>query len=679
MKAWRHTGLAAVAMLAMVHCVEGGAPGAQGDLSIAVAALNLPGVTDADYTLTVHNGPGGTGEVVWTRAISSAAYGDGAGSLSYVGTCDAGTGINTVTLELTALYDASGALPVGSYMNPTPVSREVACVADGDVAVTFDIALARRAEQGFFDVAVQFQDLFCSAKLDCENPDGSDLELLHAPDGGRGMTAVLGFACTASTTGSTYLYMDDLVIHCAGFTEDVRVAPTGLGTQAPVANADGYLFGAAVYRGTEQLASKAYWNVSLGLDATTFAAAGACTLTTRATASREPFPQEVGGFPLPAGAVYPVVTWDVALSDASQRVCTSHEIDGGDGVATDYVGYLPQLNAFTWSPDTIYMQHRLQPIHPTLPNGEVLSAAPPVCDPACDHGGVCVADAGVSVCDCAGTGYDGAACEVPVCAAPCQNGGVCVAPDTCDCAGTGYAGAVCDVDVDECAAGTDACDPTATCTNTLGGYTCACPSEGIDTLGDGTVCDYYASCDALLAARGVGSGSYLVDPDGAGAIAPLTVYCDMTWDSGGWTLIRSTTTSSCVGTMGTVAPGTARYLPTATMKALANGASQVHIRTKDQAATRSATSSAGGLAIQNLRAGNITNLGQTMSTTSAPGWSGPVVPTNMWYNCAVSGTWPAVYWACNNSNGLHLTTATNVCSFTYTNAPAMEAMEVYLR
>ena len=43
-------------------------------------------------------------------------------------------------------------------------------------------------------------------------------------------------------------------------------------------------------------------------------------------------------------------------------------------------------------------------------------------------------------------------------------------------------------DIDECAAGTDDCDSTATCTNTAGGFTCACPSETLDVNGDGTKC-----------------------------------------------------------------------------------------------------------------------------------------------------------------------------------------------
>ena len=78
-------------------------------------------------------------------------------------------------------------------------------IENTDVAVQFDITMARQADQGFFDVAVQFKDIFCSAKLDCQNADGSDLELLHTPAGARDMTVVLGFACTGSLTGTTFV------------------------------------------------------------------------------------------------------------------------------------------------------------------------------------------------------------------------------------------------------------------------------------------------------------------------------------------------------------------------------------------------------------------------------------------------------------------------------------------
>jgi len=421
-----------------------------GRVAIDVAPLSLAGITDATYVLTVYNAPGGAaggGEVVWARTLTSQRYGDGAGSLSYVGPCDAATGANSVTLELTELRDASGVVPTTTYMNPTPVTRSATCVANGDVSVTFDITMARQAQQGFFDVAVQFQDIFCSAKLDCEDDDGSDLELLHDSSGARDMTVVLGFACTGSTTGTTYLYMDDLVITCSGLASDVRVAPTGLGTVTLEAadNPNGYLFAGAVYRGVEGFAGKAYWNVSLGLDASRFESSGVCVLKTRATASAEAFPQEADGFPLPAGSVYPVIDWEVPLSDDvgvdGRRVCTQHEVNGADGmVATNYLGYLPLQNGFTWSDGPVYMRHRFQPVHPSGPNGQVLSAGAPVCNPGCANG-VCTADGAETRCDCTGTGYEGAVCDVPLCSAACVNG-TCAAPDTCACA-NGFWGATC--------------------------------------------------------------------------------------------------------------------------------------------------------------------------------------------------------------------------------------------
>jgi len=364
----------------------------RGGLAIEVAPLGLTSVSDATYRVTVTNDTGGSGDIVWERELTSSGYGDGAGSLSYVGSCDASTGVNTVTLRLLALYDGGVEIPASSYDNPTPIAKEITCVADADVAVSFDMTVARQAQQGFFDVAVSFDDIFCSAKLDCVNDEtGGDLELLHDPDtNARDMTAVLGFACTAAPSGSSYLYMDDPVISCDAPLADVVVDASGLGNidlgQAPSANADGYLFAAAVYRGVEGLAGKAYWNVSLGLDDTVFGSAGSCTLTGRATASAEPFPPMASGFPLPEGAVYPVVQWSVELSDASGRRCSSHEVgvDGSD-VEVLYLGYLPAPNQLTWSPTPILLTHRFDGA-----TGVILSPPCPGLD--ADFDDVCDAD-----------------------------------------------------------------------------------------------------------------------------------------------------------------------------------------------------------------------------------------------------------------------------------------------
>ena len=350
-------------------------PGA-GRVTIEVAPLSLDGVTDASYTIRVTNAANGGGEVIWERtAVTSDQFGDGAGSLSYVGPCDADAGTNAVTLTLDALYEGNGVLVAeGTYENPGALIRNVECVENVDVSVVFDITIVREAQQGFFDVAVNFEDIFCSAKLDCvkSGTANDDLELLHNPaSGARDLTAVLGFACTAPAAAgaTTFLYMDDPVIHCDGGVEpfasaNVTFEIVGLGnvplTAPTSSNPGSYLFGAAVYFGNEALLSKSYWNIAFGLNSETFALAntGDCVLTMRATASATAFAESAEGFALPEGEVYPVIDWNVILTnDTVGRVCTTHEVNGGNGVQTDYLGYLASPNQFTWSAGPVYLKN----------------------------------------------------------------------------------------------------------------------------------------------------------------------------------------------------------------------------------------------------------------------------------------------------------------------------------
>jgi len=341
--ATRATAVAGLMIFALsTSCVSEGAPtGSVGEVAIAVAPLELAGVGNARYTLTVLNGDDAT---VWTRTVESDQYGDGAGSVAYVGTCDADAPDSTVQLVVEALYDEGGA-EIDAWSNPTadgPLERDFTCVANQDVAVDFDLVIARAATQGFFDVAVELNDVFCAAKLDCgaTTAIADDLLLLHDGQGGRGTTAVLGFACTAGPQGAgdTYLYLDDLEITCAGRSgETTVVAVTEAGTiadldAAPGRNPDGYLFAAAVYQGTEELANKRYWNVALGLDRETFSTLGLCTLTTNATATDTPLTLGT----TPDASAYPYVAWDVPLSDGSGRLCTEHAVDDGGEVETRY-------------------------------------------------------------------------------------------------------------------------------------------------------------------------------------------------------------------------------------------------------------------------------------------------------------------------------------------------------
>jgi hypothetical protein len=111
------------------------------------------------------------------------------------------------------------------------------------------------------------------------------------------------------------------------------------------------------------------------------------------------------------------------------------------------------------------------------------------CSPnPCKNGGVCSDAVNDYSCECA-TGFWGAdcaqACDVGHCVAgtvSCTAGGV---NRSCTACEAGYTGPACDDDLDECATGTHACAPGASCTNTVGGYDCACPAG---TTGDGLTC-----------------------------------------------------------------------------------------------------------------------------------------------------------------------------------------------
>jgi len=308
-------------------------------VALEITPLELPGVTDADWRVTVTT----ASDTVWTRELTSRAYGDGGGGLSYVGPCDADAGANTVTVELLALYGgASGTalLPASGYANPGPIAKTVTCLPNADVAVAFDVTVARAANQGFFDVAVSFDDLFCSAKLDCERSDtGGPIELLSDDTGTRRPTVVLGFACTADTgADDTVLYLDDIDVSCVGGTATVDptagpgVLRDGDGiTQSALAP---ILFGASVYRGYEPLAGagKVYWNVALGLELGESQVAD-CTLTTNGTAAAG----ALDGDATPAGTTYPILTWSVPLTTAGDALtCTQHPVNGGNGVAVAY-------------------------------------------------------------------------------------------------------------------------------------------------------------------------------------------------------------------------------------------------------------------------------------------------------------------------------------------------------
>ena len=310
-------------------------------VAVGVAALNLPGVTNATYTLTVKNE---SGETVWTRQADADTFGDGAGGLAIVGPCDADddpnsdtSATNTVELVLDQLDGTSGALTAGvDYVNPAPASqplvRTVVCAANADARVDFSLTIVRAANQGFFDVAVSFSNVFCSAKLDCEN------DLLFN-NGTRDTTVVMALACTGGEGADTHLYMDPITVDC-GAPNNATIAPTSppgnKGAVAPL------VFEHAVYHGVEGLTApggttlaKAFWNVAIGIDESVLATTDTCTLSTRATASSERF--DTGA--TPGNTTYPEIVWNVPLktNGSTGLDCTSYALGAAGGDVS--IGY----------------------------------------------------------------------------------------------------------------------------------------------------------------------------------------------------------------------------------------------------------------------------------------------------------------------------------------------------
>jgi len=420
-------------------------------VAVNIAALDLQGVGDVVWDIEVRNGASPTSEVVFQRRLTSSGYGDSAGSASYIGPCDADPAVaeNTVNVWVVGVYaddvSAAGSFNSGStagagavtgtevpFQNPTtsaPLSRVFTCVENADTPVQFDVALMRPAQQGFFDIAVNFNDIFCSAKFDCcqdATGDGcasdgtEDIELLFDANGDRARTLVLGFACTAGADPGvvTDLYMDDLALDCTApnsgvdFDADITISPNGPGgnqctpgadgmtgclgtvTELGAVDADDVLFQVAVYRGDESLftggdAHKAYWNVALGAKA----GVSACRLRTRATADDAANSQDnvVAGV-IAQGTVYPYVSFDVDLGSCGSEPLTFGV--PGSPVDVAYAGTSDTSAPFgyTWA---------------------TALASGPVCADGCANGGTCAAP---GLCDCStAPGWAGDTCEDPDC------------------------------------------------------------------------------------------------------------------------------------------------------------------------------------------------------------------------------------------------------------------------
>lgn len=314
-----------------------GAPTPFGDarMTVSVAPLDLGAdIGDAIFAMKVI-APDGT--IAWNvPELSAANYGSGGGGFAYVGPCESGTTYR-IELVLLRLLDAAGHdIPANTWHNPTsaerPLVQESLCRADADLPVSFALDLARTADQGFFDIGVEFDDVFCSAKIDCADDTGAPLKLLYRGDGTRGDTVVMGFACT-SGNGPTWLYLDQLEVVCddpGGTGSSGGTGPLWVDPQAPEGNTGSRppaLFETAVYHGVQMAGSQplCYWNAALGVDVGAYSRN--CVLRTRGTAANALWSAGVS----PADHVYPYIDFEVTLTDAQGQLQCGHQAVAGDG------------------------------------------------------------------------------------------------------------------------------------------------------------------------------------------------------------------------------------------------------------------------------------------------------------------------------------------------------------
>jgi len=397
MSLYRHllTGGALGAFALVSACSEQATSPDGPGIAIKIAPVTYNAAVDVCYGIHIANADGDT--VVFLQNICSSDYGNGAGGdIAYVAPCDAsGTGSSTVTLWLEEIVVDPGTGPEAededSYINPCgladlsldtdntagadfPVgdlnydapftcTRTVTCLPNADVQVAFNLTIMRDAQQGFFDIIVDFEDIFCSAKIDTcyradeDHEDPWPIKLLldldeGQSDGSRDATAVMAFACTAGADETsdgdeeqTTLHLSKVNVDCAAGVS-FSLDPTGPGKNKTVVvgtNTINY----ALYVGDEVLpcdsdeggpipCNKAWWNLALNLEDLQEAGFANCTISATGTATGADGVQLVDGQLDGIGVSYAAINFSMQVNGTGGApVCDYNPLNGENSAGDD--------------------------------------------------------------------------------------------------------------------------------------------------------------------------------------------------------------------------------------------------------------------------------------------------------------------------------------------------------
>lgn len=299
-------------------------PAMQGFLDTGITLDAGEVVRDAVWDLHVEDGatPRNT---VWQQRVSSTQYGDGVGSFWFTGPCsaEAGTEANITTTRLVGLYAAATTGPdldwqtLGRFGDEAPgerlegwplppIVRGFECVVNQDVFLPLAAVLADPARRDG-SVAARFAGAECEAEWACDARDAG---------------AALTLSCAAAGEATPTLYLDDLVLRCAG-REDVRLDPTAT---------------AVLEEHVGDGVATATWRVWPELDVAALSN-GACTLAARATAAtpqEDPHAVTVLDGVIAAGHIYPLLTWRIPVSDDAGPTCAPAALDLAGPVTVTY-------------------------------------------------------------------------------------------------------------------------------------------------------------------------------------------------------------------------------------------------------------------------------------------------------------------------------------------------------